>query len=618
VTAARQAGPHPVVDRVTRRIISRSADSRASYLERIASAAGRGPARGRLACANFAHGLAAMDRQDKQALHGLIRPNVAIVSAYNDMLSAHRPFEAYPAILKAALRKAGGVGQFAGGVPAMCDGITQGRDGMQLSLFSRDLIAMATAVALAHDMFDGALLLGVCDKIVPGLVIGALAFGHLPVILVPAGPMSSGLPNKDKSLVRQRYAEGRASRDELLAAESASDHSAGTCTFYGTANSNQMLMEVMGLHLPGASFVSPGSPLRTALTEAAARQVLDITERASSYTPVGQVVDERAVVNGVVALLATGGSTNHTLHLPAMAAAAGIHLTWEDFAELSAVVPLLARIYPNGPADVNHFHAAGGTAFLISELLGAGLLHPDVRTVAGAGLDAYRLEPVLDGGALAYQPSPDRSADPGVLRPAADPFAPAAGLQMLRGNLGHAVLKVSAVADEHQSIEAPAAVFDDQHDFLAAYDRGELNRDFVAVVRYQGPSANGMPELHKLIPALGALQDRGHRVALVTDGRMSGASGKIPAAIHLTPEAAAGGPLARIRSGDVIRIDAPAGLLRVLVSDEEFGARPVGGQAPDDASWTGTGRELFAAFRQLVGAAERGASVIPDLLERTA
>jgi phosphogluconate dehydratase len=615
VTTAQRAGLHPVVDRVTRRIASRSADSRAIYLERIASAAGRGPARGRLACANFAHGLAAMNRPDKQALHGHIRPNVAIVSAYNDMLSAHQPFETYPAALKAALREAGGVGQFAGGVPAMCDGITQGRDGMQLSLFSRDLIAMATAVALAHDMFDAALLLGVCDKIVPGLVIGALAFGHLPVILVPAGPMPSGLPNKDKSLVRQRYAEGQASREELLAAETASYHSAGTCTFYGTANSNQMLMEVMGLHLPGASFVSPGSPLRAALTAAAARQVLTLTALTDRHTPIGQVVDERAVVNGVVALLATGGSTNHTLHLPAMAAAAGIQLTWDDFAELSAVVPLLARIYPNGPADVNHFHAAGGTSFLISELLKAGLLHPDVTTVAGGGLDSYRREPVLDGAALAYRPGPDRSADPDVLRPAADPFAPDGGLQMLGGNLGHAVMKVSAVAAKHRSIEAPAAVFDDQHDFLAAFRRGELNRDFVAVVRYQGPSANGMPELHKLIPALGALQDRGHRVALVTDGRMSGASGKVPAAIHLTPEAAADGPIARIRNGDVIRVDARADLLEVLVGDAELGARPVEGRAPDDASWTGTGRELFASFRQLVGAAERGASVIPAATE---
>jgi phosphogluconate dehydratase len=612
------AGPHPVVERVTRRIAARSADSRAAYLERIAAAASRDPARSRLSCANFAHGLAAMNRPDKQALRTLVRPNVAIVSAYNDMLSAHQPFETYPALLKKALREAGGIGQFAGGVPAMCDGITQGRDGMQLSLFSRDLIAMATAVALAHEMFDGALLLGVCDKIVPGLVIGALAFGHLPVLLVPAGPMPSGLPNKDKVAVRQRHAEGKASEQELLAAETASYHSAGTCTFYGTANSNQVLMEVMGLHLPGASFVSPASPLREALTIAAARQVLTLTALTDSYTPVGQVIDERAVVNGVVALLATGGSTNHTLHLPAMAAAAGIQLTWDDFAELSAVVPLLARIYPNGPADVNQFHAAGGTAFLISELLGAGLLHADVTTVAGQGLDAYRLAPALDGDALAYRSGPPASGDPGVLRPAADPFAPDGGLQMLRGNLGRAVMKVSSVASEHWCVEAPAAVFDDQHDFLAAHARGELSRDLVAVIRYQGPEANGMPELHALTPALGALQDRGYRVALITDGRMSGASGKIPAAIHVTPEAAAGGPIARIRDGDVIRVDATSGRLDVLVGDEQLGARPVQGAALDDASWTGTGRELFAAFRRQVGAAERGASITEPLVESTA
>jgi phosphogluconate dehydratase len=615
MTASRPAGLHPVVERVTQRVVLRSAGSRAAYLKRIAAAADAGPARGRLACANFAHGLAAMNPPDKKALRGFVKPNVAIVSAYNDMLSAHQPFETYPRALKAALRAAGGIGQFAGGVPAMCDGVTQGRDGMQLSLFSRDLIAMATGVALSHDMFDAALLLGVCDKIVPGLVIGALAFGHLPAILVPAGPMASGLPNKEKSQVRQRYAEGRATREELLEAETAAYHSGGTCTFYGTANSNQMLMEVMGLHLPGASFVSPDSPLRAALTDAAARQVLTLTALTDDYTPVGHVVDERAVVNGVVALLATGGSTNHTLHLPAMAAAAGIQLTWDDFAELSAVVPLLASIYPNGPADVNHFHAAGGTAFLISELLDAGLLHADVRTVAGRGLDAYRLEPTLDGAALAYRPGPARSADTDVLRPAAAPFAPDGGLRMLRGNLGRAVMKVSAVASEHQLVEAPAAVFEDQHEFLAAFGRGELYRDLVAVIRYQGPSANGMPELHKLIPALGALQDRGYRVALVTDGRMSGASGKVPAAIHLTPEAAAGGPVAKIQDGDVVRIDAASGLLDVLVPDEQLEARRVQGAAPDDASWTGTGRELFASFRHHVGATELGASIIPQLLE---
>jgi phosphogluconate dehydratase len=617
MTATRPASLHPVVERATQRVAARSAVSRAAYLQRISEAADKGPARGRLACANLAHGLAALNPPDKKAMRGFVKPNVAIVSSYNDMLSAHQPFETYPRVLKAALREAGGIGQFAGGVPAMCDGITQGRDGMQLSLFSRDLIAMATAVALSHDMFDAALLLGVCDKIVPGLVIGALSFGHLPVILVPAGPMSSGLPNKEKSQVRQRYAEGLATREELLAAETASYHSAGTCTFYGTANSNQMLMEVMGLHLPGASFVSPDSPLRPALTAAAAQQVLELTALTEDYTPIGHVVDERSVVNGVVALFATGGSTNHTLHLPAMAAAAGIQLNWDDFAELSAVVPLLARIYPNGPADVNHFHAAGGTAFLIRELLDAGLLHPDVKTVAGGGLDAYRLEPVLEGTELSYRPGPARTLDADVLRPAADPFEPDGGLRMLSGNLGRAVIKVSAVASAHQCIEAPAAVFDDQHEFLAAFDHGELNRDFVAVVRYQGPSANGMPELHKLIPALGALQDRGYRVALVTDGRMSGASGKVPAAIHLTPEAAADGPIARIQDGDVVRIDAASGFLDVLVCDEEINARLVKGAAPDEASWVGTGRELFASFRRHVGATEHGASVIPQLLEST-
>jgi phosphogluconate dehydratase len=610
MTAVQPASVHRVVVTVTQRIVSRSAGTRAAYLERIAAAAHRGPARGRLACANFAHGLAAAGGSDKDALRGFLQPNVAIVSAYNDMLSAHKPFETYPATLKAALREGGGIGQFAGGVPAMCDGITQGRDGMQLSLFSRDLIAMATGVALSHDMFDAALLLGVCDKIVPGLVIGALAFGHLPVILVPAGPMPSGLPNKEKSLVRQRYAEGRATREELLAAETASYHSAGTCTFYGTANSNQMLMEVMGLHLPGASFVHPDTSLRTALTEAAARRVLAITALTGDYMPVGHVVDERAIVNGVVALLATGGSANHTLHLPALAAAAGIQLTWDDFAELSDAVPLVARIYPNGPADINHFHAAGGTAFLISELLDAGLLHPDVNTVAGCGLDAYRREPVLDGAALAYRPGPRVSADLDVLRPAADPFAPDGGLRVLEGNLGRAVMKVSAVAPEHWRVEAPAVAFADQQDFLAAFDRGELDRDFVAVIRFQGPSANGMPELHKLIAVLGALQDRGYQVALVTDGRMSGASGKVPAAVHLTPEAAAGGPLARIRDGDVVRLDAASGCLDVLVAKDQWGKRETRGTAPDDASWTGTGRELFAAFRRSVGAAEHGASVI--------
>jgi phosphogluconate dehydratase len=603
-------GIHPIVGAVTRRLIERSADTRGAYLARIDAAAERGPARGRLGCANLAHGFAATGAQDKEALRKFVKPNVAIVSSYNDMLSAHKPFEHYPEVLKDAVRDAGGIAQFAGGVPAMCDGITQGREGMQLSLFSRDLIAMATGVALSHDMFDAALLLGVCDKIVPGLVIGALAFGHLPTILVPAGPMTSGLPNKEKSRIRQLYAEGLADREQLLHAETASYHSAGTCTFYGTANSNQMLMEVMGLHLPGASFITPDSPLRGALTTAAGRQVLELTALRDRFTPIGHVVDERAVVNGVVALLATGGSTNHTLHLPAMAAAAGIQLTWKDFADLSEVVPLLARIYPNGSADVNHFHAAGGTAFLIGELLDAGLLHPDVQTVAGCGLDAYRRDPALEGHTLTYRAGPVTSLDTGVLRPVAAPFAADGGLRVLQGNLGSAVIKVSAVANQHHVIQAPAAVFDDQHDFLAAFDAGQLDGDLVAVIRYQGPSANGMPELHKLTPALGVLQDRGHQVALVTDGRMSGASGKIPAAIHLTPEAAAGGPIGRIRDGDLVRLNAIEGTLDVLVSDAAFAGREVTGVALDDAGWSGTGRELFASFRRQVGPADLGASVI--------
>jgi phosphogluconate dehydratase len=603
-------GIHPIVGAVTRRLSERSADTRGAYLARVDAAAEKGPARGRLGCANLAHGFAATGAQDKEAMRRFVKPNVAIVSSYNDMLSAHQPFENYPAILKDAVRDAGGIAQFAGGVPAMCDGITQGREGMQLSLFSRDLIAMATGVALSHDMFDAALLLGVCDKIVPGLVIGALAFGHLPTILVPAGPMTSGLPNNEKSRIRQLYAEGLVDREQLLEAETASYHSAGTCTFYGTANSNQMLMEVMGLHLPGASFITPDSPLRGALTTAAGRQVLELTALRDLFTPIGHVVDERAVVNGVVALLATGGSTNHTLHLPAMAAAAGIQLTWKDFADLSAVVPLLARIYPNGSADVNHFHAAGGTAFLIGELLDAGLLHPDVHTVAGHGLDAYRRDPVLEGHTLTYRAGPVTSLDTEVLRPVAVPFALDGGLRVVQGNLGSAVIKVSAVATKHYVIQAPAVVFDDQHAFLAAFDAGQLDCDLVAVIRYQGPSANGMPELHKLTPALGVLQDRGHQVALVTDGRMSGASGKIPAAIHLTPEAAAGGPIGRIRDGDLVRLNATQGTLDVLVSDEALAAREITGAALDDARWSGTGRELFAAFRRQVGPADHGASVI--------
>ena len=598
---------HHVLDEVTRRIAERSAPERTAYLARLDAAASRGPMRTRLACANLAHGFAASGEVDKAALRGKVKPNVAIVSAYNDMLSAHQPFESFPAQLKRAVVRSGGIAQFAGGVPAMCDGITQGRDGMQLSLFSRDVIAMSTAIALSHDMFDATLMLGVCDKIVPGMLIGALSFGHLPAVFVPAGPMTSGLPNGEKAKVRQQYAAGEVDRDVLLEAESASYHSAGTCTFYGTANSNQLLMEVMGLHLPGASFVNPGTPLRAALTDAAAERATALTAWGESFTPVGHVVDEKAVVNGCVALLATGGSTNHTMHLVAIAKAAGITLTWDDLADLSAVVPLMARVYPNGKADINHFHAAGGLAFTVHSLLKAGLLHDDVQTVAGHGLWRYTSEARLIGGELTWEEGPKRSLDTEVLRGADDPFSRDGGLRMLSGNLGRSVIKTSAVAPEHRQVKAPARVFDDQGDFLQAFEDGTLTGDFVAVIRFQGPAANGMPELHKLTPALGVLQDRGQRVAVVTDGRMSGASGKVPAAIHLTPEASVGGPLARVRDGDLVSLDADAGILDLHVADHELTEREA--DRPDDSFVYGTGRELFAAFRSHVGPADEGASV---------
>jgi phosphogluconate dehydratase len=606
------AAVHPVVAEVTARIAARSASARAAYLERTSAAHAEGPVRRGLACSNLAHGFAAFEGADREALRAMRMPGVAIISSYNDMLSAHQPLKEYPDWLKVSVRGAGGVAQFAGGVPAMCDGVTQGRAGMELSLFSREVIAMATAVALAHDMFDGTLLLGVCDKIVPGMLIGALSFGHLPAILVPAGPMNSGLPNKEKARIRQLYAEGRATREDLLEAESASYHSAGTCTFYGTANSNQMVVEVMGLHLPGASFVHPNTPLRRALTEEAGRRIVEIS-RGESYTPLAEVIDEKAVVNGVVALLATGGSTNHTLHLVAIAAAGGIHLTWDDFSDLSAVVPLLAKVYPNGGADINHFHAAGGLQFLIGTLLDAGYLHEDVRTVAGDGLRRYRQEPILDGETLVWREVPTRSLDEDVLRPADRPFAADGGLRMVSGNLGRAVIKVSAVAPEHRVVEAPARVFTTQDGFAMAFEAGELERDVVVVIRHQGPQANGMPELHGLTPALGVLMDRGFQVALLTDGRMSGASGKIPAAIQLTPEAVAGGPLARIADGDIVRLDANAGTLDVLVGEDELGAREVVASPPDEASWVGTGRELFGALRRSVGPADHGASVFGPL-----
>jgi phosphogluconate dehydratase len=599
---------HPVVADVTRRITERSASGRSAYLDRIRAAADSGPARGRLACANLAHGFAAAPEPVKTGLRSSRKPNVAIVSSYNDMLSAHQPFRDYPPVLSEAVIRSGGLAQFAGGVPAMCDGITQGRAGMQLSLFSRDVIAMSTAIALSHDMFDGALLLGVCDKIVPGLLIGGLSFGHLPTVFVPAGPMASGLPNGEKAAVRQRFAEGKASREELLDAEAASYHSAGTCTFYGTANSNQMLMEVLGLHLPGASFVPPATPLRHALTQAAGARVAG-AGREGGPTPIGEIVDEKAIVNACVALLATGGSTNHTLHLVAIAGAAGITLTWGDLAELSAVVPTIARVYPNGASDVNHFHAAGGIAFTVRTLLDNGLLHEDVETVAGPGLSRYTQEPRLVDGELVWAEGPTASADPTVLRPAEDPFTPDGGLKVLTGPLGVSVAKVSAVEPEHRVVTAPARVYDDQDDFLADFAAGGLDgKDAVVVVRHQGPAAIGMPELHKLTPALGVLQDRGQKVAIVTDGRMSGASGKVPAAIHVTPEAALGGPLARVRDGDLVTVDTERGALELHVDAPELASRPPEG-APPAGSDRGTGRELFAAFRATVGTADTGASV---------
>ncbi|MFC0431635.1 phosphogluconate dehydratase [Kutzneria buriramensis] len=601
---------HPVVAQVTARIEERSAHTRADYVQRMRAAASERPARAGMACSNLAHGFAACFGEDRLAVKQLTKPGVAIISSYNDLLSAHQPLHEYPAWLKDSVREAGGVAQFAGGVPAMCDGITQGQPGMELSLFSREVIAMATGIALSHEMFDASLLLGVCDKIVPGLLIGALAFGHLPAVLVPAGPMSSGLPNKEKARIRQLYAEGKATREELLEAESASYHGPGTCTFYGTANSNQMVVEVMGLHLPGASFVPPNTPLRKALTEEAGRRVVGLARSTS----LAEMVDVKAVVNGVVALLATGGSTNLTLHLPAIAAAAGIQLGWDDFAELSAVVPLMARVYPNGSADINHFQAAGGVPFLVGELLDAGLLHPDVNTVAGPGLDRYRQEPFLDGDRVVWRDGARESLDPAVLRPATDPFSADGGLRMLSGNLGRAVIKVSAVAAEHRVVQAPARVFTTQEGFSAAFKAGELDRDVVVVVRNQGPQANGMPELHKLTAALGVLMDRGHRVALVTDGRMSGASGKIPAAIQLTPEAATGGPLARVRDGDVIRLDAQRGSIEVFVDDAELMGRRLVDGPPHELEWMGTGRELFGALRRAIGPADEGASVFGSTL----
>lgn len=598
---------HTILTSVTERIIERSRPTRSAYLQRLEAARQSGVNRTKLSCTNLAHGFAAFPKNDKLVLKEMKAPSVAIVSAYNDMLSAHQPFDRFPPILREAIRKAGGVAQFAGGVPAMCDGITQGQPGMELSLFSRDVIAMSTAIALSHNMFDAALYLGVCDKIVPGLLIGALHFGHIPAVFVPAGPMTSGMSNPEKAKVRQLYAQGKIGRAELLEAESQSYHDVGTCTFYGTANSNQMLMEVMGLHLPGAAFITPNTPLRDSLTAAAGARAVEISAQSASYTPVGLLVDEKCIVNAIVALLATGGSTNHTLHLVAMAKAAGIVINWDDFDQLSAVVPLLTRIYPNGEADVNHFHAAGGTPFVVRELLDAGLLHEDVLTVAGKGLRHQAQEPKLDGEGVSWHAAPLASGDESVLRGAASPFSADGGLRVLSGNLGRAVIKVSAVKQEHRVVEAPAIVFNSQDEFLSAYKSKELERDFIAVVRFQGPRANGMPELHSLTPALANLQDAGFKVALVTDGRMSGASGKVPAAIHVTPEVLADGPLGRVRTGDRLILDAVHGRLQALVDQAEWDAREIA-KADMASNQFGMGRELFSVFRLHASAAEDGGS----------
>ncbi|SDG04282.1 MULTISPECIES: phosphogluconate dehydratase [unclassified Duganella] len=603
---------HPVLETVTNRIIQRSKPSRGAYLAHLEAARVKGPQRGTLACTNLAHGFAAFPANDKLVLKEVKKPSVAIVSAYNDMLSAHQPFERFPEIIKQAVREVGAVAQFAGGTPAMCDGVTQGQPGMELSLFSRDAIAMATAVALSHNMFDSALYLGVCDKIVPGLLIGALHFGHLPAVFVPAGPMTTGLSNSEKAKIRQLYAQGKVGRAELLEGESQSYHSAGTCTFYGTANSNQMLMEVMGLHLPGAAFITPNTPLRDELTKAAAKRAAVISDQGSEYLPVGHVVDEKAIVNAIVALLTTGGSTNHTLHLVAIAKAAGVVIDWNDFDELSKVVPLLCRIYPNGEADVNHFHAAGGTGFVIRELLDGGLLHDDVTTILGKGLRAHCTEPFLGEGdqGVVWKDAPLQSGDDKVLRKYDAPFSPDGGMVLVQGNLGRAVMKVSAVKPQHRTVEAPALVFNSQEDFMDAYKAGQLDRDFVAVIRFQGPRANGMPELHALTPALANLQDAGRKVALVTDGRMSGASGKVPAAIHVSPEILAGGPLGLVRDGDIIKVCAETGTLEAIVDSAVWHARSMA-QADMSPNQVGMGRELFSMFRNSVSEAEQGATTFP-------
>jgi phosphogluconate dehydratase len=599
----------PVIHEITERIRDRSAATRRAYLARIDRLAARPRGSDRMGCANVAHAFAAMPASDKLRIMAERAPHIGVITAYNDMLSAHQPYETYPGVLRDEAHRQGATLQVAGGVPAMCDGVTQGLPGMELSLFSRDTIAMATAVGLSHDVFDGALLLGVCDKIVPGLLIGALHFGHLPCVFVPAGPMSTGLSNNAKSKVREQAAQGLVGRDELLAAEGAAYHGAGTCTFYGTANSNQMLLEAMGLHVPGTAFVHPHAQLREALTREALRTVLAITAARGRFTPIGRMVDERVIVNAMIALLATGGSTNHLIHWVAVARAAGILIDWTDFADLSASVPLLARVYPNGSADVNQFQSAGGPGFVLRELMNSGTFHTDVATVSERGIAAYGEVPSLEQDKLSWKALPAASGDSSIVRTAAEPFSPSGGLRLLTGNLGRSVIKISAVPDTNHVIEAPAVIFETQEQLLAAFKAGELERDFVAVVRFQGPRSNGMPELHKLTPPLAVLQGKGFKVALVTDGRMSGASGKVPAAIHASPEALAGGPLAKLHNGDRIRLDAVTGTLDVLLSDAEWAARPLAmlksEQAEDNVH--GIGRELFGGMRRNVTSAEQGA-----------
>ncbi len=597
---------NPVVEAVTNRIIEKSKPGRTAYLDLIARARDAGVNRPTLSCGNLAHGFAASG-DDKAAIRGGKAMNIGIITAYNDMLSAHQPYGRYPEQIKMWAREKGATAQVAGGVPAMCDGVTQGQLSMELSLFSRDNIAMGAAIGLSHGMFEGALLLGLCDKIVPGLLIGALRFGHLPMILIPAGPMPSGLANKEKQRVRQLYAEGKVGREELLEAEAASYHGAGTCTFYGTANSNQMMMEMMGLHMPGSSFCNPGTKLRQELTRAATHRITEIGWEGSDYRPFGQCVDEKAIVNAVVGLLATGGSTNHVLHLPAIARAAGIIIDWQDMDELSSVVPLIARVYPNGAGDVNYFAAAGGMPFVIRELVESGLAHDDIMTVYGGGLSAGAREPRMDGDALVWDAAPTASGDDSILRGVAEPFRPDGGMRLVQGNLGRGTFKTSAVDEERWTIEAPARVFSDQNEVLAAFKAGELDRDVVVVVRFQGPAANGMPELHKLTPPLGVLQDKGFKVALVTDGRMSGASGKVPAAIHISPEAVKGGPLAKLRDGDIVRLCAHRGSLEALVDAGEWNAREDAKQPPAEP---GVGRELFAIMRHFADEAEKGGSAM--------